>query len=125
MDDSKIKMADGCFFILCGIPASGKSTIAKDLILKDWKIDCKCVHFIYINYDDFIPDNLLVNEEKHCAKWKDMRREIVSTLENLLLSKENIVLGSDNQVFSKFISSWCSCGGGVLHRYIIFYLSTS
>jgi predicted kinase len=105
-------MADGCFLILCGIPASGKSTLAKDLIQKEWKIAGKYVHFVYINYDDFIPENLPESDPTHSARWKDRRRDILNSLEQLLLHKESVGLEINNQASrqSTFVSSWCSCG---------------
>ena len=108
-------MADGCFLILCGIPSSGKSTLARDLIQKDWKIAGKYVHFVYINYDDFIPENLPESDPTgptHSARWKDRRRDILNSLEQLLLHKESVGLEINNQASrqSTFVSSWCSCG---------------
>jgi hypothetical protein len=113
------KMADGCFLILCGIPASGKSTLARDLIHKDWKIAGKCVHFIHINYDDFIPETLPVNDLTHSAKWKGRRRDIIKSLEHLLLPKQNVGLESNNQIpcESTFVNSWCLCGIDNFTRY--------
>ena len=114
-------MADGCFLILCGIPASGKSTLARDLIEKDWEIAGKYVHFVYVDYDEFIPENLPVNNITHSAKWKDRRREIINSLENWLLPKQNIGLESDIFISpqSTFVSNWCSCRNNHFVRYEI------
>ena len=104
-------MADGCFLILCGIPASGKSTLARDLIEKDWKIAGKYVHFVYVDYDEFIPENLPVNDVTLSAKWKNRRREIINSLENWFSPKQGIGLESDIFISpqSTFVSNWCSC----------------
>ena len=111
MEAQKTKMVDGGFLILCGIPASGKSTLAKDLIKQDWEVSGKCVHFVYINYDDFIPDNLPLTDQANSAKWKDRRRNIINSLERLLLN-QTVGLASGNHASSEntFVSTWCSCG---------------
>lgn len=113
-------MVDGGFLILCGIPASGKSTLAKDLIIQDWEIYGKCVHFVYINYDDFIPENLPVNDEENPAKWKDRRRTIINSLERLLLLNQTVGLESGNHASNEntFVSRWCSCDIHNFVRYV-------
>jgi hypothetical protein len=112
-------MVDGCFLILCGIPASGKSTLAKDLIQEDWKIAGKCVHFVYINYDEFIPENLPMTDFALSANWKDRRRNIVSSLERWLLPRQSVGQENDNpgSCQSTFVSSWCPCGNDQFIRY--------
>ena len=114
-------MADSCFIIFCGIPASGKSTLAKELIHKDWKIRGKFVHFIYINYDDFIPENLPVEGTTLSIKWKAKRREILKGIEELLLAKSDISSDALNVKSrfceNSFVSSWCPCGGNLTTRY--------
>ena len=114
------KMADGGFLILCGIPASGKTSLAKDLIKQDWEIFGKCVHFIYINYDDFIPESLPVTDEANSAKiWKDKRRNIINSLERLLLLNQTVGLESSNHTLNEntFVSRCCSCGIHKVVRY--------
>lgn len=105
-------MADGGFLILCGIPASGKTTLGKDLIKQDWEIFGKCVHFIYVNYDDFIPESLPVTDEANSAKiWKNRRRNIINSLERLLLLNQTVGLESSSHTSNEntFVSSCCSC----------------
>ena len=48
--------------LLCGIPASGKSTLAKKVQEHVQKTRGDALHVIHVCYDDFIPSNLDVNE---------------------------------------------------------------
>lgn len=105
-------MADGCFLVLCGIPASGKSTVVKSLSKKERNIAGKSVHFLHINYDDFIPENLPVADFSQNATWKERRRNILDSLEQFLIPNERISLERHIQPSNKpiFVTNWCPCG---------------
>lgn len=81
-------MADGCFLVLCGIPASGKSSLANELISMNWKIAEKCLHFIYVRYDDFIPERKPSMISSALANWKTKRRTILNGLEEFVISSD-------------------------------------
>jgi len=59
-------MADeGCgtaVVLLCGIPASGKSTLAKKVQQYVQKTKGDALHVIHVCYDDYIPSDLDVND---------------------------------------------------------------
>lgn len=59
-----------CFLVLCGLPASGKSTLAQKL--KTSELISK-FHIVVLSYDDLMPDNLkefLTDNRKLSAEVK-------------------------------------------------------
>lgn len=50
--------------LLCGIPASGKSTLARNIQRHVQKTRGGIMHVIHVCYDDFIPVDLDLNESK-------------------------------------------------------------
>ena len=68
-------MADeGCqtaVVLLCGIPASGKSTLARNIQRHAQKTRGDVIHVIYVCYDDFIPVDLDLNESIDTSQLHD------------------------------------------------------
>lgn len=106
-EHSATNMADGClhgcFLILCGIPASGKSSFAEKLREKEWKINEEPVHFFYISYDQLITADLPV--DKASSIWKQTREKIRMDLEQVLLKKP--WEEEKNYNFREFFEDWC------------------
>lgn len=114
-------MADGCFVILCGVPASGKSTLTKELIRMEWEIAGKYAHFIYVSYDDFILDERSSKNLISLANWKGARKDILRGLEELVLSNGNSesVAEAEEKCLSKrkqLVSKSCLCGADHMQR---------
>lgn len=62
--------------LICGIPASGKSTIATKLLQHVLKIKGDAMHMIHVCYDDLIPSDLdvygsnVAHQHQNDPQWK-------------------------------------------------------
>lgn len=78
-----------CFLILCGLPASGKSTLAKQLKTSPEFISQ--FHIVVLSYDDLMPDRLkeFLTENSKLSEegnptWKRYREDIISCMDYIL-----------------------------------------
>ncbi|GAB1597237.1 L-seryl-tRNA(Sec) kinase-like [Argonauta hians] len=82
---------DTCILILCGLPAAGKTTLAKTLTAStELSPD---FHIVHLPYDDLMPDQVaaVLTEKPQTGKmemtsWKKYREDIVSCVENIVKS---------------------------------------
>ncbi|XP_029656269.1 L-seryl-tRNA(Sec) kinase [Octopus sinensis] len=85
---------DTCLLILCGLPACGKTTLAKRLKASP---EFKSIyHVVHLSYDDLMPDNItaFLTEKPNlvqqgAANWKKYREDIVLCVENILKTFPN------------------------------------
>lgn len=68
--------------LLCGIPASGKSTLSKEIHRYVQKTRGDTIHVIYICYDDFIPRDLNLNEAIAGSQLPDKVYEDIAEEQN-------------------------------------------
>ncbi|KAM9066978.1 L-seryl-tRNA(Sec) kinase isoform X2 [Sarcophilus harrisii] len=76
----------GCC-VLCGLPASGKSTLSRFLSeqlrrKQGWDV-------AVVTYDDVIPEALLAGENAQPSQWKSFRHELLTYLEHFLMAIVN------------------------------------
>lgn len=67
-------MADIAVVLLCGIPASGKSTLAEKIQQYVQETRGDTMHVIYVCYDDFIPPDLDVYGSVDSTQLRDSER---------------------------------------------------
>lgn len=91
-----------CFLVLCGLPASGKSTLAQKL--KTSELISK-FHIVVLSYDDLMPDNLkefLTDNRKLSAEgdstWKKYREDILDCIDYVLSTLPEVTEGRPEKV---------------------------
>ncbi|XP_036590197.1 L-seryl-tRNA(Sec) kinase [Trichosurus vulpecula] len=74
------------FCVLCGLPGSGKSSLASSL--SDHLRRKQGWHVAVITYDDIIPDPFLEGENAQLlpSQWKSFRHELLTYLERFLMA---------------------------------------
>lgn len=106
----------GCVQVLCGLPASGKSTLATQIQKHAGMVMQGDCHVFLIQYDAMMPPDVeqqLIQQsvEKGGSSWKSVRGQILSCVDCLLnnilqYNPESNDIYSGSPVNSSFHSSW-------------------
>ncbi|XP_074151899.1 L-seryl-tRNA(Sec) kinase isoform X1 [Sminthopsis crassicaudata] len=72
------------FCVLCGLPASGKSTLSR--FLSDQLRRKQGWDVALVTYDDIIPEAFLEGENAQPSQWKSFRHELLMYLEHFLMA---------------------------------------
>uniref|UniRef100_A0A3P8TR82 Phosphoseryl-tRNA kinase n=1 Tax=Amphiprion percula TaxID=161767 RepID=A0A3P8TR82_AMPPE len=101
-----VARAPACLCVLCGLPAAGKSTLARSLLSSAAQLGWRAA---VVPYDDLIPEESFrtrVVEESH-TEWKSHRQAVLQCLEQFLKNPQVFVeLPSSSQINSV---AWEQC----------------